>query len=119
MKTPAPPYANHLRSHSRSIWLYFGSPEAWGRASREHGLGWRNVLVLPLGEPPSAFDWGCVSGFSVLAVELEATSPELRHELVLALAIYGAREIYLVPHSRNAADAVMWNCGPGSMKAAA
>lgn len=118
MKKPLPPYASRLRPHSNTVWLYFGSHDAWGRAKRAHSLGWLNVLILPPGERPAAYDWSCVAGCSIVAVELEETSPELRHALVYALALDGAKEAYLVPHSKRATEAVMWNCGPARKVAA-
>lgn len=114
-----PPYANGLRLQGGAVWVFFGSPEGWERAQSQRDRGWYNVLILPKGAQPTNFDWSCIAGFPVVALELEATSPELRHALVRALAVYGAREIYLIPHSRNASDVVMWNCGPDSNRAAA
>lgn len=114
-----PPYTNGLHLQGGAVWLYFGSHDVWDRAQQQRDLGWRNVLILPVGAEPSHVDWSCAEGLPIVALELEGTSPELRHELVRVLAIYGAAEIYLIPHSRNAGDVVMWNCGPDSARAAA
>ncbi|MDI1300610.1 MAG: hypothetical protein PSX71_01760 [bacterium] len=92
--------------------------DAWDRAKKERRLGWRNVTLLPVGTQPSDFDWSFVAGASVLVIELEDTSPELRHAIVHTLAVYGARDAYLIPASRASADCVLWNCGPARKEAA-
>lgn len=111
----APPYANRLPKSANCIWLYLGSQDAWEIAKRANGC---NVLVLPPGAQPSAYDWRCVAARSVVAVELEDTSPELRHAIVHTLAVYGAKDMYLIAHSQKAADCVLWNCGPARKEAA-
>lgn len=115
----SPPYSRDLRKQGGGVWLYFGGHEAWSRAKGERALGWCNVLVLPVGEQPADFDWSCINGLSVVVIEVEGTSDELRQALVRALAIYGAEAVYLVPRSRQWTDVVMWNCGPGNLKGAA
>lgn len=110
-----PPYANRLPKSANCIWLYFGSQVAWDIAGRSAGC---NLLLLPVGTQPLDFDWSCVAGRSVVAVELEETSPELRHSLVHTLAVYGAKDMYLIAHSHKAADCVLWNCGPARKEAA-
>lgn len=113
-----PPYSRQLREAMSqlqprpAVWLYFGSSEAWDRADRLARNGWRNVLALPPDLQPSAIDWSCCAGLSVVAVEMAPTTPELRESLVRCLAVHGARDAYLIPHSCSAADAVLWNCGP-------
>lgn len=108
----APPYSRDTLQQGGAIWLYFGSAHAWERAQQQRNLGWRNVLVLPAGQHPSDFDWSCISGTCIVAIELQDTSPELRYTLVHCLAVYGARDVYLIAHSHKAADCALWNCGP-------
>lgn len=114
----APPYSRDTLQQGGAIWLFFGSAHAWERAQQQRNRGWRNVLVLPAGQQPSDFDWTCISGTCIVAIELQDTSPELRHALVHTLAVYCAKDMYLVPHSGKTTDCVLWNCGPACKEAA-
>lgn len=114
MKKPVPPYANRLPESDNCIWLYFGSQLAWGRARLVPGV---NILLLPPGDHPSAYDWSCVVGRSVVGIELKDTSAELRCSIVRTLAACGAKDMYLLAHSQQAADCVLWNCMPTKKEA--
>ncbi len=114
-----PPYARELIQQGGAVWLYFGAHSAWGRVQASRAQGWRNALLLPLGEQPGDFDWSCVAGCAVMVVELAETSADQRQALVRTLAVYGACEAYLCAYSQRAADCVCWNCPPLSRPEAA
>jgi hypothetical protein len=107
-----PPFADKVLAQERSLWLFFGAASAWERAKALHERGFNNVLLLPPGEPPEAYDWSCVAGKGVLLVELAPTAPRLRQRLMDRLRAAGVREALLIPKPFAFSDVLMLNQSP-------
>lgn len=105
---PQPPFANWLRSQNRVL-LFAGGHACWD-AARANLDAERDAVALPVGKEPGACDWSCVSGRSVVVIELDDTGPGNRVSLVRLLAAWGAQQVALIPSDYNPRNAVFWGC---------
>jgi len=105
---PQPPFANWLRSQNRVL-LFAGGHACW-EAARSNLAAGRDAVALPVGQDPRERNWNCVSGRSVIVIELDDTGPGNRATLVRMLAAWGALEVALVPHDCCPQNAVFWGC---------
>ncbi len=74
--------------------FYVGTIEAEGRARRERGLGY-NVHYLDSGVDPINYSEWQVDGLSVLAYDLEGSTPGYIFSLAIALHSAGAASIMI------------------------
>lgn len=103
------PFGNRLQGQDRVL-VFIGAHDGWDQARLNIEAG-RDAVVLPVGEVPASRNWNCVRGRSIVVFELDDTGPGHRVGLVRTLAMYGAIEVFLIPASRQQADAVMWGVG--------
>ena len=92
--------ANKLRAGYRlknNIWLFLGNA-CWKRA-RNKQVGGDAVLVFPPDQSdPFQFNWGIVSGLSILGIETTHLNYEIIRQLAYCLLKVGAKGLWLITH---------------------